>query len=510
MRLEEPLPPDLAPEAAASITCFVEEADDVWTLYSLIEKGDEVSCNTTRKVKGDNPRAASEKRHMTLTVAADAVDYDGAGDELRVAGTTRTEHELVKLGSHHTLQIGLRARVSLRKAAWDASQRATLARAADAASTADLACLLLDAERCRAKLFVLTERLVKQAASVELALPKGTHGARSKRADAQKAKFLHRCRDALAAHVRWDVVRCVVVCGRGAADAAQFLRTDATPAAACSSDAANVGHLRRAAAGGRLCVAEDPVVAAGLTRDALRAVLAVPAVAKRVEATAAARYCAALEAWRSCQRKDPDRVLCASLDAVAAAAERNALAILMVVDDNLRGAAPDVERRKRFLDLVERAAAQGAEVLYFPARHVASDQLIELGGVAATLRYPCPDLQDIVDRRPDAGKGPAPAPLPPPPENDPASLDVEELRRELTKLGRSAKGNLPDLVGRLRKARADAAAKAAKPSSKPTKASAPPPPPPKASKKAPKPKANYDEDDWDDGYDDKYDGAYDY
>jgi len=25
-----------------------------------------------------------------------------------------------------------------------------------------------------------------------------------------------------------------------------------------------------------------------------------------------------------------------------------------------------------------------------------------------------------------------------------------------------------------------------------------------------KPKANYDEDDWDDGYDDKYDGAYDY
>ena len=37
-----------------------------------------------------------------------------------------------------------------------------------------------------------------------------------------------------------------------------------------------------------------------------------------------------------------------------------------------------------------------------------------------------------------------------------------------------------------------------------------PAPPPKASKKAPRPKANYDEDDWDDGYDDTYDGAYDY
>ena len=88
-----------------------------------------------------------------------AHDADGRGGRrrlrrrrrrLRVAGTTRTEHELVKLGSHHTLQIGLRARVSLRKAAWDAPQRAAVGAAADAASTADLACLLLDAERCRA------------------------------------------------------------------------------------------------------------------------------------------------------------------------------------------------------------------------------------------------------------------------------------------------------------------------------------------------------------------------
>ena len=502
MRLEEPLPDDLAPDAPASITCFVEEADDVWTLYSLVEAGDEVSCSTTRKVRGDNPRAASEKRHMKLTVSAQTMAYDGEGDELRVAGVTLLENEFVKLGSHHTLSVGLRTRVSITKLVWDASHRITLARAADAASTADLACLLLDADRCQAKLFVLTEQLVKLATSVELALPKGTHGARSKRADAQKEKFLHRCRDALAAHVCWDVVRCVVLCGRGATAVAAFLRLDTTPAAACSSSVENVGQLRRAAMGGRLCVAEDPVVAAGLTRDALRAVLNVPAVAKRVETTAAARYCAAIEAWRSCQRRDPDRVLMASLDAVTLAAERKALATLLVVDDNLRGAAPDVERRRRFLALVESAQAQGCEVLYFPARHVASDALAELGGVAATLRYPCPDLQGVVDCLPAASK-PPPAPPPPPPPADPAALDIDALRLELQRLGRSAKGTPADLVGRLRKARADAAAPAR--ALRPKPAPAPKPAPKKA-----KPKVNADEGDWDDGYDDKYDGAYDY
>ena len=55
-------------------------------------------------------------------------------------------------------------------------------------------------------------------------------------------------------------------------------------------------------------------------------------------------------------------MLCASLD-MADAAER-ALAILMVVDDNLRGAAP-TSRRGSGSWTLERAAAQGAEVLYF-------------------------------------------------------------------------------------------------------------------------------------------------
>ena len=46
----------------------------MWTLYSLIEKGDEVSCNTTRKVKGDNPRAASEKRVAAAEARVEAAE----------------------------------------------------------------------------------------------------------------------------------------------------------------------------------------------------------------------------------------------------------------------------------------------------------------------------------------------------------------------------------------------------------------------------------------------------
>ena len=209
MRIEENLIDET--KEGGEITVFLEEADDVrgaasgpsrllcnvcsqvWTVFQLVEKDDEIRANTTRKVaRKDNPRAGSEKRHVTLTLRAVSADYDGDADVVRVAGINIAESEACKLGAaprrrasdvsscaawrgwifrgggsrhrrgchvdsprrhvstpkiagaHHTLELGIRSRVTLRKKVWDAAQRAAVARAADAAATADLACLLVD------------------------------------------------------------------------------------------------------------------------------------------------------------------------------------------------------------------------------------------------------------------------------------------------------------------------------------------------------------------------------
>ena len=54
------------------------------------------------------------------------------------------------IGAHHTVELGIRSRLTLAKKSWDAAQRDAVARAADAAATADLACLLLDVSGGRA------------------------------------------------------------------------------------------------------------------------------------------------------------------------------------------------------------------------------------------------------------------------------------------------------------------------------------------------------------------------
>ena len=119
MRLEEPLPPDLAPEAAASITCFVEEADDVWTLYSLIEKGDEVSCNTTRKVKGDNPRAYSQKKYDKKYAAQHPTQAAARVSKAYGGWQLVTERILVRIHRHEKLQILHDTARLVREAEWN-------------------------------------------------------------------------------------------------------------------------------------------------------------------------------------------------------------------------------------------------------------------------------------------------------------------------------------------------------------------------------------------------------
>ncbi len=51
-------------------------------------------------------------------------------------------------------------------------------------------------------------------------------------------------------------------------------------------------------------------------------------------------------------------------------------------------------QRKAWAALVEGVAAGGGEALVFSAAHVSGEQLNQLSGVAAVLRFPLPDLED--------------------------------------------------------------------------------------------------------------------
>lgn len=51
-------------------------------------------------------------------------------------------------------------------------------------------------------------------------------------------------------------------------------------------------------------------------------------------------------------------------------------------------------QRRAYAQLVEGVRESGGEALVFSGAHVSGEQLDQLSGVAAILRFPLPDLED--------------------------------------------------------------------------------------------------------------------
>jgi len=98
-----------------------ESLDDLWHLYNIIYKGDEVYAYTTREIKQDEKYARakrSERVSVFLGVKVEKVFWDRLLGRLRVHGTICQAPEIVPTGAHHTLNIGVNTPITIVKEEW--------------------------------------------------------------------------------------------------------------------------------------------------------------------------------------------------------------------------------------------------------------------------------------------------------------------------------------------------------------------------------------------------------
>ncbi|THF96356.1 hypothetical protein TEA_012823 [Camellia sinensis var. sinensis] len=114
-------------------------------------------------------------------------------------------------------------------------------------------------------------------------------------------------------------------------------------------------------------------------RHSLREVLDAPNVMNIIKDTKAAE-------------EDPDRA-CYGPKHVEVAHERMAVQTLLVTDELFRSC--DIATRQKYVNLVKSVKDSGGTALIFSSMHVSGEQLAQLTGIAAILRFPLPDLEDI-------------------------------------------------------------------------------------------------------------------
>ncbi|OMO92939.1 Translation release factor pelota-like protein [Corchorus capsularis] len=397
---------DLVPNGPGSVKMIPVDSDDLWFAYNLITVGDSVMARTVRKVLRETSGGRDAERvTLKLEIRVESIDYDKEGSVLRIRGKNILENEHVKIGAFHTLELELQRPFVLRKASlssvgkllflglaiylklftficaavpviWDSLALDTLQQASDPGASADLAVVLM--QEGLANILLIGRSLVRIDFGLRLFIYVAVHFL-SNILQALK-KFFENVLQAFLKHIDFNVVRCAVIASPGFTKD-QFHR-----------------HLMLEAERRQLRpIIENKsriilVHTSSGYKHSLKEVLEAPNVMNMIKDTKAAQEVRALEDFFSMLSNDSARA-CYGPKHVEIAHERMAVQTLLITDDLFRNS--DIATRQKYVNLVNSVKNSGGTAHIFSSMHVSGEQLAQLTGIAAILRFPLPDLEDI-------------------------------------------------------------------------------------------------------------------
>eukprot|EP00892_Ulva_mutabilis_P009042 jgi/Ulvmu1/650/UM010_0021.1 len=363
-------------DGTGSIKLVPESEEDLWHVYNLIRAGDRLFASTTRKVQTGPREEQTERIRLKVEIAVVSVDYDGAS-ECRCKGTCTSENQHIPLGAFHTIVLQPDHDLKLTKDVWDVLDIKRLADASELSSNADLAVVLIT--EGLAHVCLVGRSSTSLRAKVQIALPKKRGAASASGYDSAYGRFQLRVYEAVAAHVRLDVCKCLLIAGPGFAKDKfrEFLleRASATGNKPLSAFKANI--------------ATAPASTAYLA--GIEEILGNEALAARIADTKATQEIRVLKEFFDVLYVDSARAFYGPGHVVAAAAQ-GAVAKLLITDSLYR--VHDVKARRRWVALVESVQEGGGKVYEFSSRHESGKQLQDFSGIAAVLRFPMPELEE--------------------------------------------------------------------------------------------------------------------
>eukprot|EP00568_Trieres_chinensis_P013041 CAMPEP_0183299918 /NCGR_PEP_ID=MMETSP0160_2-20130417/6500_1 /TAXON_ID=2839 ORGANISM="Odontella Sinensis, Strain Grunow 1884" /NCGR_SAMPLE_ID=MMETSP0160_2 /ASSEMBLY_ACC=CAM_ASM_000250 /LENGTH=416 /DNA_ID=CAMNT_0025462243 /DNA_START=279 /DNA_END=1526 /DNA_ORIENTATION=- len=367
-----------AKDGSGTVQLRPETPEDLWHSYNLLRTGDLVRCTTLRKVMKESSTGSTKSNTVrtNLTVEVTKVDFDPDSMQVRLSGKNCEESDHVRMGAHHTLTLELGRNFSVEKTCWDRIYLDLIQEACNPELGAEVAALVM--QTGLAHLCLVAGSVTVTKARVETNIPKKRAG--SSAHSKSITKFYEAVYQAVLRHVDFEQVKCVLIASPGYVKddffkylTAECVRRDDRPFVENRSKfvlcKASSGH-----------------------KHALEEVFADSDVIGRLEDTKFAREVRVLNKFMRMIDTDPDRAYYGYAHVHRADTEL-AVESLLVTDALFRSS--DVVTRKKYVQLVESVRDNGGEVLIFSSLHVSGQQLQQVSGVAAILRYPLPDLDEL-------------------------------------------------------------------------------------------------------------------
>ncbi|GAB4316958.1 MAG: mRNA surveillance protein pelota [Promethearchaeota archaeon] len=346
-----------------AIKVQVENLNDLWVLYNVVQPGDQLEGRTVRRVvlrEGEK----GERKPMFLGIRVEGVSFHESTARLRIKGPIYAgPDEFVSMGRYHTFNVELGSVVAILKPEWRNYQVRRLREATRPVS--DTRLLVVAIDKGEATLGVVTNYSTTIAAQVNHPIP----GKRYEQFDRRAVKgalkeFYEQVTRVLLQLVGQGPVDLLVLAGPGHVKEryAGFLSKEQPELAAkarlvnaSSALESAIHEVVRSDAVNEMAKEQRVVVETRLVEEFLRRV-------GKDEGTAAYGF-----------------------DRVKEAAEVGAVEKVLVSDVQFRGT--DSETQERLDQLLHEVERTGGEVWVLSSMHPAGEQLVDFGGVAALLRF---------------------------------------------------------------------------------------------------------------------------
>jgi len=340
-----------------------ESLDDIWHLYNIILRNDEVHGRTTREVKVDDRYARPQRGQrvsVLLGVRVEKVLWDRSLNRLRVQGIVcKAPEDLNVKGSHHTINVTVNNPITIVKSKWLKHEIDRLNRASKTAAAPIIVASIDDEGYCLA---VLRQYGIDVKVEAKTKLPGKLEP--EKRVQATQEFF----KDALKAlRLVWTNLRSsIVIIGLGFTKGhfVEFIRDHDSEIAGAVIDVKSV----------------NSVGVAGV-HEALRSGVFTKAI-KQMRIAEEAEIMEETLSRLGKGRMD----VTYGFDEVKNASTMGAVNKLLIADEILREASDD--KRTLLEDLMRDIEEKGGEIIVLSVEHEAGAKLLSLGGIAALLRFP--------------------------------------------------------------------------------------------------------------------------
>lgn len=337
------------------IKILIEDEDDLWVLYNLLNTGDVVYGKTTREVK-PGEGGSSRRVAMNLGLRVERLEFQEFSDRLRIRGiVVDGPEEFGVKGHYHTINVSPGDVLLVFKEKWSESELETIRRS----SVKRKRVMLVNIDYDEACIALLTEQGILQLGESYGRLPGKMY---SGNYEAMLNNYIEDVLKQILDYLSREKTDAIVVSGPGdvkntLANAIKAKKTnvpvytDSTSIGGCSG----LGELLR--------------------RDVVRKVVSELSIIRAREV---------FEVFKRLVIEQPDRVAY-GVDEVYCASLMNAVDKLVVVSDLIKNS--DEQVRSKVFEILEKCYASRSDVWMISGRSDIGVEIIGFGGVIAVLRY---------------------------------------------------------------------------------------------------------------------------